>query len=202
MGDVQVLGFAGSLRAASFNRALLRAAQEMAPPGMVIQIFDLAPLPLYNADVETAGFPEPVRQFQDRIRGADALLIASTEYNFSVSGVLKNAIDWASRPPTASPLSGKPAALMGASTSRMGSVRSQLHLRQVLGSTDTLVMTSPYVHVAQPKEKFDAAGRLTDELTRSQVKALLEALDVWARGMSGWGPSAALAGERRRPSRA
>ncbi|HEX9580663.1 MAG TPA: NAD(P)H-dependent oxidoreductase [Gemmatimonadales bacterium] len=178
---LHVLGFAGSLRAGSFNRALLRAAVQLAPEVIEIEIFDLGPLPLYNGDLEASGFPEPVRHFHERIKAADALLIASTEYNFSVSGVLKNAIDWASRPPTASPLAGKPAALMGASTSRMGTVRSQLHLRQILGSTDTLVLTSPYVHVSQPRDKFDADGRLTDEVTRKQVTALLEEVVAWTR---------------------
>ncbi|MBI3981281.1 MAG: NAD(P)H-dependent oxidoreductase [Gemmatimonadetes bacterium] len=176
---LRVLGFAGSLRAASFNRALLRAAVGLAPDGMQIEVFELLPIPLYNGDVEAQGTPEPVRLFKERIKAADALLIASTEYNFSVSGVLKNAIDWASRPFDASPLTGKPVALMGASTSRMGTVRSQHHLRQVLVATDTLVMTSPYVHVSQPKDKFDAEGRLTDEVTIRQVRELLAGLAVW-----------------------
>jgi chromate reductase len=183
MPPLRVLGFAGSLRAGSFNRALLRAAAELAPDAMEIEAFDLAAIPLYNADIEAVGFPEPVARFRERIAAADALLVASTEYNFSMSGVLKNAIDWASRPPTGSPLQGKPAALMGASTSRMGSVRSQLHLRQVLGSTDTLVMTSPYLHVPQARDKFDADGRLVDDVMRKQLRKLLEALEAWTRRM-------------------
>src|SRR5438105_1890059 len=111
----EVLGIAGSLRRASYNRGLIRAAREVAPQGMEISAFDLLPVPLYNGDVEAEGDPEPVRDLKERIRAADALLIAAPEYNYSIPGVLKNAIDWASRPPSDSALRHKPIALMGAS---------------------------------------------------------------------------------------
>src|SRR4051794_12733755 len=112
---LHLLAFAGSLRRRSFNRGLIRAAVEVVPAGIEIETFDLAPIPLYNGDVEEQGLPQPVADFKDKIRAADALLIATPEYNYSIPGVLKNAIDWASRPPTPSPLQRKPVALMGAS---------------------------------------------------------------------------------------
>jgi chromate reductase len=127
---IRVLGFAGSLRRGSYNRALLRAAQELAPAGMTIEVSDLAPIPLYNADVEAEGDPEPVAAFKAAIRRADALLIACPEYNHGVPGVLKNAIDWASRPPRSAALDRKPLALMGASPGMTGSARGQSQLRQ------------------------------------------------------------------------
>src|SRR5579871_4067 len=113
-GTVRLLGMAGSLRRGSFNAAALRAAQELAPSGMSIEIFDLSPIPMYNDDVRLEGYPPPVADFRARIKAADGLLIATPEYNYSTSGVLKNAIDWASRPP-AHPFEGKPIGLMGAS---------------------------------------------------------------------------------------
>ena len=177
--QLKVLGIAGSLRAASFNRALLRAAQELAPAGMEITAFDLAPIPLYNADVEAKGDPEPVGALKSAIRRADALLIVTPEYNFGMPGVLKNAIDWASRPPRSSVLMGKPAAIMGATPGMGGTGRAQLQLRQAFLFTQTLAVLSPEVLVARAGEKFDAAGRLTDEKTRQIVGQLLQALADW-----------------------
>jgi chromate reductase len=179
--STHVLGFAGSLRKGSCNAAALRAGAELLPPGMTLEIFDLAPIPLYNADVEAAGFPEPVLQFKARIAAADALLVVTPEYNYSIPGVLKNAIDWASRPPATSPLSGKPVAMMGASTGLFGTVRAQLHLRQVCVCTNMLAMLKPEVHIAQAAAKFDAEGHLTDEETRRRIRALLEALLAWTQ---------------------
>src|SRR5205814_8833807 len=123
-------GIAGSLRTGSYNRALLRAAQELAPAGLELLTFDLAPIPLYDGDVEAQGDPEPVGALKTAIRDADALLIVTPEYNYGVPGVLKNAIDWASRPPGQSPLNGKPAALMGATPGMTGTARAQLQIRQ------------------------------------------------------------------------
>jgi chromate reductase, NAD(P)H dehydrogenase (quinone) len=128
----RMVGIAGSLRVASYNRGLLRAAQDVAPAGMTITICDLAPIPLYNADVEAQGDPLPVAELKAAVREADALLIAVPEYNYGVSGVLKNTIDWLSRPPGRSVLHQKPAALMGASPGMAGTARAQLQLRQVL----------------------------------------------------------------------
>ncbi|MGQ0568754.1 MAG: NADPH-dependent FMN reductase [Armatimonadota bacterium] len=177
---VHVLGFAGSLRHGSYNRAALRAAAEIAPPDMALEVFDLSPIPLFNADVEAVGVPEPVQQFKDRIAASDALLIVTPEYNYSVSGVLKNAIDWASRPLKTSPLNRKPMAMMGAG-GMMGTVRAQHHLRQIALHNDMLVLGRPQVYIARAFEKFDAQGHLTDEPTRQAIRALLEALIVWTR---------------------
>ena len=178
--DLKVLGIAGSLRAGSFNRALLRAAQELAPAGMEIAAFDLAPIPLYNGDVEAKGDPEPVAAWKAAIRQADALLFVTPEYNFGVPGVLKNAIDWASRPPRSSALQGKPAAIMGATPGMGGTARAQMQLRQAFVFTQTYALVSPEILVARAHEKFDASGRLTDEKTREFVGQLLQALADWA----------------------
>jgi len=183
-GTLKVLGFAGSLRAGSFNRSLLRAAVELQPPGMEITSFDLSPIPLYNGDVEARGDPEPVAAFKAAIAQADALLIATPEYNFGIPGVLKNAIDWASRPPRGSVLQGKPAAIMGATPGMGGTGRSQMQLRQVFVFTQTYALLSPEVLVARAQEKFDASGRLTDENTRQFVGQLLQALADWTRRLA------------------
>jgi chromate reductase len=178
---MRVLGIAGSLRKASFNRALLRAAQELAPKEMDITVFDLAPIPPYNEDVEKQGDPGPVAALKDAIRAADALLFASPEYNYGIPGVLKNAIDWASRPPGKSPLNGKPAAIMGASQGTGGTIRMQMALRQTFLFTETYALVKPEVLVARAQDKFDAEGRLTDEKTREFVGKLLAALVPWAQ---------------------
>lgn len=177
--ELRVLGIAGSLRAGSYNRGLLRAAQELAPAGMSIAIFDLGEIPLYNADTEARAFPDSVVQLKSAIARADALLIATPEYNYSVPGVLKNALDWASRPPEESPLRGKPVAITGASTGAFGTVRAQLHLRQVCVATHMLPLNRPEVLVTRAQDKFDASGRLTDESTRKILRQLLEALASW-----------------------
>ena len=176
---LRVLGIAGSLRAASFNRALLRAAQELTPDGLEIRTFDIAPIPLYNADVEAKGDPEPVAALKTAIREADALLVVTPEYNFGVPGVLKNAIDWASRPPAQTPLRGKPAAIMGATPGQGGTIRAQMQLRQAFVFTQTIALLQPEVLVTKAHEKFDKDGRLIDELTRGFVKKQLEALRDW-----------------------
>jgi chromate reductase len=177
--ELRILGIAGSLRAGSLNRALLRAARELAPPGMRIDDFDIAPIPAYNADVEAAGDPPPVAALKQAIREADALLFATPEYNYGIPGVLKNAIDWASRPPARTPLRGKPAAIMGASVGSGGTIRAQLALRQCFVFTQTLALLQPEVLVAKAEAKFDAEGRLVDEPTRGHVHKLLEALRDW-----------------------
>jgi chromate reductase len=176
--SVRVLGFAGSLRRGSYNKAALHIAAEVAPEGMEVDIFDLAPIPLYNADVEAAGLPMGVVDFKERIAWADALLIAVPEYNYSIPGVLKNAIDWASRPADRSPLIGKPVALLGAG-GRMGTARSQMHLRQVAVFTRMHVMLDPQVYIADARSQFDEHGRLTNERYREQICALMAALCEW-----------------------
>ncbi len=176
----RVLGFAGSLRRGSVNRAVLRAAQGLAPQGMTIEIFDLAPIPLYNEDVREQGLPPAVQEFRDKIAAADALVIATPEYNYSVPGVLKNAIDWASRPPD-QPFDGKPIAILGASPSRLGTARAQYHLRQSFIYLNALLLNKPEVMIAQAHEVIDAEGRLTDQTTKDFLGDLLTALEEWTR---------------------
>jgi len=179
---ITILGIAGSLRRLSYNKGLIRAAIALAPEGVTIEPFEqLADIPPYNADVEAKGDPEPVRTMKDRIRAADALLIATPEYNYSVPGVLKNAIDWASRPPRESPMRGKPVAVMGASPGAWGTVRAQLALRQSFVFTESLCMVRPEVLVSHAKDKFDAQSELTDGPTREFVRALVVGLVDWTR---------------------
>lgn len=176
--NLNVLGIAGSLRRGSFNRALIRAAVELAPDGMTIETFDLNPLPFFNADIEEQGDPLSVVEFKQAIQNADALLFSTPEYNYGLPGVLKNALDWASRPPE-SPLNGKPAAIMGASPGRTGTARSQLQLRQTLQSTRSPVMPGPEVLVAGAHELVNEEGVLIDDKTRQYVAKLLESLVQW-----------------------
>ena len=171
-----VLGIAGSHRTGSYNSALLRAARDVAPMGVEFEEFDIRELPFYDGDVEAAGDPASVTAFKEAIRNADALLIATPEYNRGVPGVLKNAIDWASRPPLASPLTNKPTALMGASTGRGGTARAQEQLRSALEFSRAKVQEQPEVLVPEAYMAFDAEGRLTDESTREDLTELLAAL--------------------------
>jgi chromate reductase len=179
--SLRILGIAGSLREKSYNRALLRAAHELVPEGMEIRDFDIAPIPGYNADVEARGFPEAVAAFKTAIREADGLLFVTPEYNYGVPGVLKNAIDWASRaaPGETPVMNGKPAGIMGASPGMGGSMRAQMQLREAFVFTQTYALMGPEVVVARAKEKFDAEGRLTDAATRDFVKAYLVRLAKW-----------------------
>ena len=174
--SLRILGIAGSLRSGSYNRALLRAAQERAPEGVEVESFDLRGIPLYDGDVEAQGDPEPVAALKRAIRDADALLLVSPEYNNSTSGVLKNALDWASRPALASPLAGKLVAVAGASTGMGGTARAQEQVRQALAFPRAVVLAEPELKVPQAYAKFDGDGRLTDEDTRARLSALLEAL--------------------------
>jgi chromate reductase len=185
---IRVLGIPGSLRKGSFNRGLLRAAGEMLPEGMTLDVYELHAVPLYNGDVEAAGLPEPVQELQRRIEAADALLFATPEYNYSMAGVLKNAIDWASRPSPArpaQPFNGKPVAMMGAGAGMMGTGRAQYHLRQTCVFLTMLPLNKPEVFVAAAATKFDASGRLTDETARTVIRQLLEALAAWTRRLHG-----------------
>jgi len=169
-----VVGFAGSLRSGSYNRALLRAATELAPPTLQIVIYALDGIPLYNGDVEAAGAPPSVVQLRDAIRQADGLLIATPEYNHGVPGVLKNTIDWLSRPPRDSALNGKVAALMGASPGITGTARAQSQLRQAFVFTNTYSLLQPEILVGRAHEKFDADGRLVDKATRDFLATFLQ----------------------------
>ena len=178
MRELHILGISGSLRRASFNTGLLRAAAEELPPGMTLELAEIFQFPLYNEDLMAKGVPEPVQHFKEQIRAADGILIATPEYNFSITGVLKNAIDWASRPVTTQPFNGKPLAMMGAG-GRMGTVRSQLHLRQVAQYVNMIPMNRPEITVQNARDKFDAEGNLTDAAVRQLIKELLEAFAVW-----------------------
>ena len=172
----RILGISGSLRERSYNRALLQAARELAPESVEIEEFDLAPIPLFNPDVEAAGDPQPVAALRDAVRNADALLFATPEYNRGTSGVLKNAIDWLSRPAMASVLRWKPTAVMGASTGRGGTRRAQQQVRDALLFPGAIVLDEPEVAVPLAWEHFDEDGRLVDERARESIRALLEGL--------------------------
>jgi chromate reductase len=175
---MRVLGIAGSLREGSYNRGLLRAAQELAPAGVEIELYEIGDLPFYNGDVEAAGPPEVVRRLREAIGAADALLLATPEYNRGTSGVLKNAIDWASRPPRQSVLDGKPVAIMGATTGISGTANAQRHLREALLFPGAQTLPQE-VLVSRAAEKFDERGNLTDAETRAEVSVLLEGLESW-----------------------
>ena len=178
-GGFYVVGIAGSLRRGSFNRALLAAAQELAPATLRITARDLSAIPLYNADLEDNGVPGPVLQLRDAVREADAVLFVTPEHNHGMSGVLKNTLDWLSRPPRTSALYGKPAAIMGATPGMVGTARAQDQLRQAFVFTNTFAMIQPEVLVSRAHEKFDKTGRLTDESTRSFLAKFLERFETW-----------------------
>lgn len=178
--QIKILAFAGSLRKGSYNKALVRAAVEVAPESIAIEVFDLEGIPPFNQDLENAP-PERVIEFKDKIRSADALLIATPEYNYSIPGVLKNAIDWASRPKTDTPLEGKPVAIMSASTGRLGGARAQYHLRQSFVFLNIHPINRPEVMLSSAPDNVDAKGRVTNEQTRKLIRQLIEALVDWAK---------------------
>jgi chromate reductase len=175
-----ILGFAGSLRRASYNRGLVRAAADVTPSGIVVRVFDLADVPLYNQDVEDAGEPESVVSWKEAIRRADALLVATPEYNHGISGVLKNAIDWASRPRATSPLKDKPVAVMGASPGRGSTARAQAQLREAFVFTGACVMPQPELLVSAAAAHFDDDGNVTDPELRDKLAELVAALRAWS----------------------
>jgi len=181
---MRILGIAGSLREASYNRALLRAARELLPEGTELVEHDLRDLPFYDGDVEAAGDPESVVALKEAIREADALLIATPEYNRGVPGVLKNAVDWASRPALASPLTGKPVAIMGASTGRGGTARAQEQLRSALEFSRANVLEQPEVLVPEAFMRFDEHGELVDGGVRAELAELLDTLVAVASGVT------------------
>jgi chromate reductase len=175
----QVVGVAGSLRQGSYNLALLRAAQQLAPAAVEIQIHDLSDIPLFSEDVERAGLPLAVARLRAAVAEADGFLVATPEYNHGVPGVLKNAFDWLSRPPGRSVLNGKPSAIIGASPGITGTARAQSQLRQSFVFTNTPVLPQPEVLVGRAHEKFDPEGRLTDETTRKFLVRFLETFATW-----------------------
>ena len=175
----RVVAFAGSLRRRSFNRALIEAAREIAPPALTIESVGIGGLPLYDADLEAQGDPAPVTEFKTALASADGILIATPEYNDGIPGVLTNALDWGSRLPGRSPLAGKPVMVMGASPSQVGTARAQLHLRQVLAHVQARALPPPELLVARAHERFDAELHLTDEGTRRLLADLLRRFAIW-----------------------
>ena len=175
MSDVKILGIPGSLRKGSFNRKLVNVAQKMVPQGASMDVFDINGIPPFSEDDEK-NVPAKVTEFKAAIRRADAILFATPEYNYSIPGVLKNAIDWASRPYGDSAWLGKPAAIIGASVGRFGSARAQYHLRQVCVYLDMDVINQPEVMVGGASDMFDAQGNLTHESSRESLGELLQAL--------------------------
>ncbi|WP_346840068.1 NAD(P)H-dependent oxidoreductase [Microbulbifer sp. SAOS-129_SWC] len=176
---IRIVGISGSLRGESYNTAALRAAAELAPPNVELQIADLADIPLYNQELRDRELPAAVTQLSDAIAAADAVLFATPEYNYSIPGVLKNAIDWVSRQ-SPQPLAGKPAAVMSASMGMLGGVRAHYDLRKILVYLDVHFINKPEVMIAQAQQKFDASGALVDEMTRDFVRQQIAALCDWA----------------------
>lgn len=174
-----IVAIAGSLRHGSYNRALVRAAVELAPAGMTIEPIEIGGLPFYDADVEAQGDPPAVAAFKAALFRADGLLLATPEHNDGIPGMLTNAIDWASRLPGRSPLAGKPVAVMGASPSQVGTARAQLHLRQLLAHTHARVLPPPELLLASAHRRFDAELRLIDETTRRVLHDLLTRFSRW-----------------------
>ena len=181
---VSILGFAGSLRKESYNRALLRAAAEMVPENASLEIFDLEGIPPFNQDLENS-MPERVKEFKAKIKAADAILIATPEANYSIPGMLKNAIDWASRPYGDNSFAGKPVAIMGATVGMIGTARAQYHLRQCFVFLDMYPLNLPEVMVPFAQDKVGPDGRVTDEKTRSHIKDQLVALVAWTKRLGG-----------------
>jgi len=177
---IHILGIAGSLRKESCNKAILRAAAEMVPPDAEIEVFDLEGIPLFNQDHDRNP-PERVRVFKESIRAADGILIATPEYNYSFPGVLKNAIDWASRPYGDSAWDGKPVAVMSASVGILGGARAQYHLRQCFVFLNMMSLNRPEVMVPTAADKIDAQGRVTDPATREKIGELVRGLVAWTR---------------------
>lgn len=176
---MEILGISGSLRKASYNTAALKAAKSMLPAGISLNHFDISSIPLYNEDIREKGFPDRVQQLRDSINKSDALLIVTPEYNYSVPGVLKNVIDWASRPPN-QPFDRKPIGIMGASPGMLGSSRAQYHLRQMFIFLNGMIMNTPEVMITAAHTKFDDKGNLIDQSTKEIIQKFLSALIDWA----------------------
>jgi chromate reductase len=179
----RILGFAGSLRKNSYNKSLLKAALELLPENAELEVFDLDGIPPYNQDLENQP-AEKVKEFKAKIKAADAILIATPEYNYSIPGVLKNAIDCASRPYGDNAFAHKPVAMMGASVGMIGTARAQYHLRQCFVFLSCFALNQPEVMVSFAQEKIDNDGRVTDQKTREQIRKLLEGLVTWTRRLT------------------
>ncbi len=180
MQKIKILAFAGSLRKNSFNKALLKAAEGLLPQDTEMEIFDLEGIPLFNQDTENE-MVEKVKSFKTKIEAADAILIATPEYNFSIPGVLKNALDWGSRPSGKNSFDGKPLAIMGASPGTIGTARVQYHLRQVCVSLNMYPLNKPELLVSAVEDKLDASGKLSDEKTLQRIEKMLQSLVDWTK---------------------
>ncbi len=177
-----ILGLAGSLRRASLHRGLIRAAKELAPEGVAVESYDeLDKIPFFNQDVENEGDPAPVRELKEKIRAADAVLIATPEYDYAIPGVLTNALDWALRSP--STLRHKPVGIVGASPGSTGTARGQMVLRQILLHAPAYTMPEPQMLIPNARQRFDESGDLTDEETRERMRRFLAALVKWTKQM-------------------
>lgn len=177
---ITILGFAGSLRKGSYNKSLLKASGGLTSGNSELETFDLEGIPPFNQDMENS-MPEKVKEFKKKIKAADAILIVTPEHNYSVPGVLKNAIDWASRPYGDNSFDGKPAAIMSASPGMLGGARAQYHLRQMLVFLNMFPLNKPEIFVTFCSQKFDDKGNLTDEKTKEYIKGMLEALVTWTK---------------------
>ena len=186
MENINILGIAGSLRKNSYNRAALRAAKSLKPSDALLDIFELDGIPGFNQD-EEQNPPKKVVELKNRIRAADAILFVTAEYNYSISGVLKNAIDWASRPYGDNVWNGKPAAIMGASIGMLGTARAQYHLRQCCVFLNMYPLNNPEVMIPNAAERFDADGNLIDGKSRELISQLLQSLVQWTRRLKGQG---------------
>ncbi len=175
MSDFKILGISGSIRKGSFNTMSLRAAQEVAPAGVTVEICDISDLPMYNDDIRAAGYPASVQRMRAQVAAADAVLFATPEYNYAVSAPLKNAFDWISRPPD-QPLANKAVGIMSASGGPLGGVRAQYALRHMLVATNSYAVNNPQVVIGGAPQKFDESGKFNDPMGRDLIKQLLEAM--------------------------
>jgi len=181
--SISILAILGSLRRGSYNRGALRAAHEVLPAGATLEDFTLEDIPSFNQDDETHP-PERIVLLKSKIAAADAVLIATPEYNFAVPGVLKNAIDWSSRPEKPTVWKGKPIGLMGASGGALGTARAQFHLRQSFVYLDAYPLNAPEVLIGNAQQRFDANSNLIDDASRQLIAKLLAALILWTRQLA------------------
>ena len=180
--NITVVGIVGSLRKNSYNRSLMNAVKELAPEGITLEIFEIGDVPLFNQDREAAEYPKEVQALKDKIKAADGIVIATPEYNRSIPGVLKNVIDWTSRPSVTNPWSRKPVATMGATGGPIGTAVAQGHLRQILTYLNTRIMGQPEFYLGGAAAKFDANGVLTDQTTKEHIAKFWNAFEKELRG--------------------
>lgn len=184
MGPLDIGVIIGSLRKASYNRKVFDNSHALTPEGLVLREIPIGELPLYNQEIQEEPTP-PVIEFWEAVHKADGMLFISPEYNYSVPGLVKNAFDWASRPPTGPPILGKPAGILGASNGRSGTMRMQLHMRQILPALNMPVMPRPEVFIMSAGDLIDENGYLHDERVRKQLTSFYAAFEKWVRKQTG-----------------